>query len=111
MSTYLERLKSKTGEKHLTHPPSKPSKDSEQSSLHVSNVLKATSACAFDANAAATDVFEERAALCEYDGGLARDHAEQVAALHAAPMPEGITERQRCLVIDAAARFLDRQRR
>jgi hypothetical protein len=33
-----------------------------------------------------TGDFEERAAICEYDGGLTRDQAEQVAALHAAPL-------------------------
>jgi hypothetical protein len=58
-----------------------------------------------------TGDFEERAAICEYDGGLTRDQAEQVAALHAAPLPEGITEQQRAIVIDAAARFLDRRRK
>jgi hypothetical protein len=58
-----------------------------------------------------TDSFEERAAICEYDGGLTRDAAEQMAALHAAPLPAGITEEQRAVVIDAAALFLDRRRR
>lgn len=54
--------------------------------------------------------FEERAAICEHDGGLPRDHAEQLAAFHAMPIPVGITEDQRDVVIDAAARFLERRR-
>jgi hypothetical protein len=54
--------------------------------------------------------FEERAAIIEFDGGLTRDHAEQMAALHAMPLPNGVTEEQRDVVIDAAARFLDRRR-
>ena len=54
--------------------------------------------------------FEERAAICEFDGGLPRDHAEQLAALHAMPLPAGITGEQCAVVIDAAARFLDRKR-
>jgi hypothetical protein len=58
-----------------------------------------------------TENFEERAAICEFDGGLTRDEAEQVAALHATPLPEGITEEQRAVVINAAARFLDRRRK
>jgi hypothetical protein len=55
--------------------------------------------------------YEERAAICEHDGRLPRKHAEQLAALHAAPLPDGVTEEQRAIVIDAAALFLDRQRR
>jgi len=58
-----------------------------------------------------TDAFEERAAICEHDGELSREHAEQLAALHAAPLPAGVTEEQRAVVIDAAARFLDRWRK
>jgi hypothetical protein len=54
--------------------------------------------------------FEERAAIVEFDGGLTRDHAEQMAALHAMPLPNGVTEELRDVVIDAAARFLDRRR-
>jgi hypothetical protein len=55
--------------------------------------------------------YEERAAICEYDGGLSRDHAEQLAALCAMPIPDGAAEQQCAIVINAAARFLDRRRR
>jgi hypothetical protein len=80
---------------NLAAPRAVCSKSSDVATVHESN----------------TDIFEERAAICEYDGGLTRDQAEQVAALHAAPLPEGITEQQRAIVIDAAARFLDRRRK
>ena len=53
------------------------------------------------------DAFEEREAICEHDGELSRGHAEQLAALHAVPLPAGVTEEQRAVVIDATARFLD----
>ena len=43
--------------------------------------------------------FEERAAICEHDGGLSPAHAEVLAALHQVAPAN---------VIDAAARFLDR---
>jgi hypothetical protein len=112
MSTYLERLKAKTGEKHLPQSPSKPSKDTQPPlQPHLLNVLKVTSVDVSDAFSALSDDFEERAAICEFDGGLTRDEAEQMAALHAAPLPLGITEEQRAVVIDAAARFLDRRRK
>jgi len=55
--------------------------------------------------------YGERAAISEFDGGLSRDHAEQLAALEAMPCPDGVTEQQRNIVIHAAARFLDRRRR
>ena len=57
------------------------------------------------------DGYEERAAICEHEGGLSPDHAEQLATLHAMPIPAGISEEQRAVVIDAAARFLDCKRR
>jgi acyl-CoA reductase-like NAD-dependent aldehyde dehydrogenase len=55
--------------------------------------------------------YEERAAICEHDGGLSRGHAEQLAALESMPCPDGVTEEQRNTVIDAAARFLDHKRK
>ena len=55
--------------------------------------------------------FEERAAVCEFDGGLTRAHAEALAAIEAAFLPGGITAEQRSTVIDAAARFLDARRK
>jgi hypothetical protein len=55
--------------------------------------------------------FEERAAISEYDGGLERGQAESLAALQAMPLPKGVNEYQRTVVIDAAARFLDHRRR
>jgi hypothetical protein len=57
----------------------------------------------------ALDAFEERAAVAEYDGGLRREHAEVLAALCVAPPPAGATPEQVSSVIDAAARFLQRQ--
>ena len=51
--------------------------------------------------------FEERAAICEHEGGLSRSEAEVLAALHTARLPGTISEDVRSVVIDAAARFLD----
>jgi hypothetical protein len=105
MSTYLDRLKEKTGAKRMTEQPPKPPKGS--SGGFGGDAASVFALRDFDTN---DGVYEERAAICEHDGGLSRDHAEQLAALHAAPLPEGITEQQRAIVIDAAARFLDRRR-
>jgi hypothetical protein len=55
--------------------------------------------------------YEERAAICEFDGGLPQENAEQLAALHAMPLPLGVTEEQRGILIDVSGRFLDRQGR
>ena len=55
--------------------------------------------------------FEERAAICEHEGGLTRSEADVLAALHTAPLPVTISEDARSVVIDAAARFLDRRKR
>jgi hypothetical protein len=51
--------------------------------------------------------FDERAAISERDGGLAREHAEALAAIQVMPAPDGISASQMAVVIDAAARFLD----
>jgi hypothetical protein len=110
MSTYLERLKAKTGEKHLPQQPSKPSKEIHPPQSPLLKALRVTEVGVSDAFSAEIDGFEERAAIIEFDGGLTRDHAEQMAALHAMPLPNGVTEEQRDVVIDAAARFLDRRR-
>lgn len=56
------------------------------------------------------DAMEERAAICEYDGGLSRDHAEQLAALHTVALPEGLTEAHRDAFIDAVAKLMDCER-
>jgi hypothetical protein len=60
--------------------------------------------------AEAADTFAERAAIAEHDGGLPHEHAEVFAALHAAPLPADVTSDARHKVIEAAARFLERQR-
>ena len=54
--------------------------------------------------------FEERAAISEHDGGLSRAHAETLASLQAMAVPDGVTAAQVSVVIDAAARFLDRKK-
>jgi hypothetical protein len=55
--------------------------------------------------------FDERAAMAEYEGGLARKHAEALAALQVMPPPDGIHPTHVAVVIDAAARFLDSRRK
>src|SRR4051794_21793240 len=57
------------------------------------------------------EIWEERAGICEFDGDLSRDPAEQLAALVGMPTRLGISESQPAVVIDAAARFLDRIRK
>ena len=71
--------------------------------------LRARGLSAQTAQTAQDETFEERAAVCEFDGGLRRDHAEVLAALHAAPMAVDLTGAQFSNVIDAVARFLERR--
>jgi hypothetical protein len=56
--------------------------------------------------------FEERAAICEFDGGLPREYAEALAALHDTSMAAeaGLSECQWRNVIDLAAVRLDKLR-
>lgn len=61
-----------------------------------------------DANA--VDAFQERAAICEFDGGLTWAHAEAFAALQTMEPPDGISPQGLAEVIDLAARRLDRMR-
>jgi hypothetical protein len=51
--------------------------------------------------------FDERAAISEYDGHMERRHTEGFAALQAMPLPQGVTEEQRTILVEAAAQFLD----
>jgi hypothetical protein len=106
MTNYLERLKAKGEGKPIPEAPSKGSKapfegfegDRDRGFCRRETVADAVT-------------FEERAAICEHDGGLSRSEAEVLAALHAAPLPLTISEDARSVVIDAAARFLDRRKR
>jgi hypothetical protein len=54
--------------------------------------------------------FEERAAICEFDGGLPREHAEALAALHdpALAVEAGLSEVEWQNVINLASVRLDR---
>jgi hypothetical protein len=106
MSTYLEMLKAKSQQKDPSHPPAKPSELTfEGSAGDPSSRFPPKSAEAEVAS------YEERAAICEFDGGLERGQAESLAALHAMPLPTGVNENERSVIIDAAARFLDQRRR
>jgi hypothetical protein len=53
------------------------------------------------------EVFEERAAICEYDGGLPRAVAEGLARLELLPALQKFSKIRRQAVIDGAARFAD----
>jgi hypothetical protein len=53
------------------------------------------------------DDFEERAAICEYDGGLPRTVVEGLARLESRPALQRFSERRRQAIIDGAARFAD----
>jgi hypothetical protein len=57
------------------------------------------------------DGFEERAAICEHEGGLTRDQSEILASLCTIRPPEGVTAEQVSNVVNSAALFLDEQRR
>jgi hypothetical protein len=58
--------------------------------------------------AAAADRFEERAAIVEYDGGIARSWAEAFARMCNGPRPDWVLRpRLWTDLIDAAGRFLD----
>jgi hypothetical protein len=106
MTTYLERLKAKGEGKHIPEAPSKPSKAPFEP--FEGDRGRGFRRRETDADPAG---FEERAAICEHDGGLSRSEAEVLAALHTAPLPATISEDVRSVVIDAAARFLDRRKR
>ncbi len=53
------------------------------------------------------DAFEERAAICEFDGGISREHAEALAMLQVQARPASVSEGQMAEIIDLAARRLD----
>jgi hypothetical protein len=106
MTSYLERLKARGEGKHTPEAPSKGSKapfEGFEGDRDRGFCRRET-----DADPLA---FEERAAICEHEGGLSRSEAEVLAALHTAPLPVTISEDVRSVVIDAAARFLDRRKR
>jgi hypothetical protein len=108
MNTYLERLKARDRQIHTAGQPSKPSKAGLPTLLKV---LKGRHVGVLaDEHVDGRCEFEECAAICEHDGGLSRDYAEQLAALHAVPLPDGITEQQRTTIIDAVALFAERRR-
>ena len=113
MTSYLERLKARGEGKHIPEAPSKGSKAQNGGAVQPFEPFEGDRDRGFcrretDADAAA---FEERAAICEHEGGLSRSEAEVLAALHTAPLPVTISEDVRSVVIDAAARFLDRRKR
>ena len=54
------------------------------------------------------DSFEERAAICEFDGGLPREWAEGLARLCVMPRPDDINPRRWQSIINAAAIFSDK---
>jgi len=106
MTSYLERLKAKGEGKHIPEAPSKGSKvafDPFEGDRERGFRRRET-----DVDPAA---FEERAAICEHEGGLSPSEAEVLAALHTALLPGTISEDVSSVVIDAAARFLDRRKR
>ena len=111
MSSYLERLKSLDGEKHLAHQPTKPTK------APFGSFVGDPGMCVFQkmGNEALPGddqtEFEERAAVCEYDGGLPRSHAELIALACTVPLLPGESHEQRDATIIHFAEYLDRIRR
>jgi hypothetical protein len=57
------------------------------------------------------DAFEERAAICEFDGELPRSHAELLAVASVVPLAEGESPGHRDATIIHFAEHLDRFRR
>ena len=56
------------------------------------------------------DAFEERAAICQYDGGLPASHAEVLAVVSCAPLAPGETLEQRDATVIYLADYLDKMR-
>jgi hypothetical protein len=52
--------------------------------------------------------WQERSAIVEIDGHITRRDAEALGALSAMPLPSGVDAETHSIVIDAAARFLER---
>jgi hypothetical protein len=100
--SYLERLKGINTQTRLHDGPSKPSKpafEGFEGALHRGN----------SGNSPAGDGYEaERAAIIEFDGGVAREWAESLARLECSPSPPGVTLATWRKAIDRAARFCDR---
>jgi hypothetical protein len=113
MTSYLQRLKAKIEQTRPPEAPSKPSKAQSGGVTAPFEPFEGSQGKGFCPQNDDSDVaiFEERAAICEHDGGISRPHAETLAALHAAPLPAGISEESRAVVIQAAALFLDRRRK
>jgi hypothetical protein len=55
------------------------------------------------------DCFEERAPICQYEGGLPREIAGRLARLESIPPPVGFTLVDWCAVVNGAARFADQR--
>jgi hypothetical protein len=106
----LERLKTLDGEKHLSHQLTKPTKAAFGGFVGASG--KCVSPKIGDDALPSGDQaeFEERAAICEFDGELPRSHAELLAVASVVPLAPGETPEQRDAMVIHFAEYLDRLR-
>jgi hypothetical protein len=125
MTTYLARLKARSGKKYPTDELPKLSKPSPGGnevgfdsfgSAHTGHFSRTTVATVAPRNfsdageysaAEWTDAHEKRAAVIEYGGGTSRNWSEAFARLDRARPPDDVPERRWRRFIDDCGRFLD----
>ena len=116
MTSYLARLKARSGQKRLLDEPSKPSKPSFEGfegypGGHFPRAAVGAAAAPpanfSDAADGWTNAHEERAAIIEHDGGALREWAEGLARLDCARPPGDVPERRWRQFINDSAAFLD----
>ena len=100
--SYLERLKAMKAHRHPSDGPSKPS-------IPAFEGFEGSSQKDDSGNSTSDDGDEaERAAIIEFDGGIAREWAKALARLECAPPPPGVTAGTWRKAISRVARFCDR---
>ena len=88
-SSYLERLKTLDGEKHLSHQLTKPTKAAFGGFVGESGNCVSPKVRDHGPSSDDQAEFEEPAAICEFDGELPRGHAELLAVASVVPLAPG----------------------
>ena len=116
MTSYLARLKARSGQKRPPDEPPKPPKPLRGGrqvgfggfgGAQGGHFLQAELPEAVHSTDGWTDAHEERAAIGEFDGGAPREWSEALARLDPARPPGDVPERRWRRFINDAAAFLD----